>query len=410
MAFSAGMLAGLQLLGLVLPLLSLPVLARYLGVALFGQVMLAQFVVFFAVVFVDAGLNTESQRRAVVVSSSGARAQVLLDNILARAVLACMGVVAAMAIGVFMPSMPVWMVLVGLLQVLGTLAFPQWWFIARGKGVMMGLASTAGRLVSTLAIVFWVRGPDDVMLALAATCSATLISGVLTAAPIWREVRGSVANLDWGSWRTYLKAMRPTILPGFVASSSQSLPSILLGFLAGNVQVGLFTAADRLTRAAAYVGGVASQSLLNLATQWHQAGESAANDFKHNPEKIFKLTLWLSMLGVLVLVLISYWVIVLLYGEGFKDSVLVLQILAFWLGSVFLRSIRVVLSLSSKGRVIELSRLQWQEGLSILVACAAGAHWGGATGVAMAMLLVELGLWIRLHKIIRDLATVGASE
>jgi O-antigen/teichoic acid export membrane protein len=56
-----------QVVGLIIPLLTLPILARSLGVTSFGQLMLAQAVVFLGVVFVDAGFNTESQRRASLV-------------------------------------------------------------------------------------------------------------------------------------------------------------------------------------------------------------------------------------------------------------------------------------------------------------------------------------------------------
>ena len=90
-----------QVIGLIIPLLTLPILARSLGVTSFGQIMLAQAVVFLGVVFVDAGFNTESQRRASLAVDSRESQQVLVDNFIARFVCSLPILLVILIVGFF---------------------------------------------------------------------------------------------------------------------------------------------------------------------------------------------------------------------------------------------------------------------------------------------------------------------
>jgi PST family polysaccharide transporter len=141
-----------QVIGLIIPLLTLPILARSLGVISFGQLMLAQAVVFLGVVFVDAGFNTESQRRASLVVDSLESQQVLIDNFIARFVCSLPVLMLVLLVGLFVPDLPFVLVIFSLLLLLGTLIFPQWWYVARHQGLRMGIALMSGRLISALII------------------------------------------------------------------------------------------------------------------------------------------------------------------------------------------------------------------------------------------------------------------
>ncbi len=77
---SMAWLTALQALAMALPLLSMPILARALGVAAFGQVMWALGLSVLAVVWVDAGLNGESQRQVALGGSEETLANQHLDG------------------------------------------------------------------------------------------------------------------------------------------------------------------------------------------------------------------------------------------------------------------------------------------------------------------------------------------
>ena len=391
---SAGSLMVFQLLGLLLPLLTLPLLGRALGVELFGQIMLAQFVVFFGVVFIDSGFNTESQRRVAVATDEQSRLQALLDNLLARAFMACVVALVVLGAGALMPGLPMWMIGISLLHIAGTLVFPQWWFIARDEGIRMGLASTTGRLISAVLVLWLVRSPADAGIALLAASSATLFSGLMIWPKLLQAFRQHGRALDWQGYRVFMHSVRQVILSGFVSSGAQSVPTVVLGWLSGAHNVGLFSAADRLTRAAAHVAGVLGLSMLNVAARMH------TDKSEHLQQTGRRVLLWTAsacVCGVAVLMVLSKSIVVILYGVHFMGSVMVLQILAAWLGLYVFRSIWLTLQWKARGLQNQISLLQWQEGLTVIVLSVFGAWASGANGVAAGLILSELGLLLRLY-------------
>ena len=400
---SAVALTGFQILGMVLPLMTLPVLARSLGVMCFGQIMLAQFVVLFGVVFIDAGFNLESQRRVAAASDELASTQALLDNLIARALLALPVIAVVVVAGFLTPGLPVWMVLIALLHMAGTLLFPQWWFVARDEGLRMGLAMTAGRVVSAVAVLSWVRVPADAGLALLAASSASLLSGLFFVPALLQRLLGHARKLDLRGYRGYLRVVRPALVAGFVASSSQSLPAVVLGAIGGTLQVGIFSAADRLTRAAAYVAGVAGLSLLNVATRAHAASPAVAAS---QVCAILRRAAMACAVFSVCLAVMAAPVIHLLYGDNFSASVAVLQSLAVWLGLHVFRALKFTLQWKAVGCQVAIARLQLQEGLVVMLLSLIGARLGGAAGVAIALLVSELCLLLVLLRAGRRLGEV----
>lgn len=400
---SAVALTGFQILGMVLPLMTLPVLARSLGVMCFGQIMLAQFVVLFGVVFIDAGFNPESQRRVAAASDELASTQALLDNLIARALFALPVIAVVVVAGFLTPGLPVWMVLIALLHMAGTLLFPQWWFVARDEGLRMGLAMTAGRVVSAVAVLSWVRVPADAGLALLAASSASLLSGLFFVPALLQRLLGHACKLDLRGYRGYLRVVRPALVAGFVASSSQSLPAVVLGAIGGTLQVGIFSAADRLTRAAAYVAGVAGLSLLNVATRAHAAGPAVAAS---QVCAILRRAAMACAVFSVCLVVMAAPVIHLLYGDNFSASVAVLQLLAVWLGLHVFRALKFTLRWKAVGCQVAIARLQLQEGLVVMLLSLIGARLGGAAGVAIGLLVSELCLLLVLLRAGRRLGEV----
>lgn len=399
-----------QVLGMLIPLLTLPVLARALGVEVFGQVMLAQSLVLLGLVFVDAGFNTESQRRVAVAHDSLQAVQALLDNLLARAVCAAPVVVILLLIAALWPKLPLSYVGYSLCLLVGTLVFPQWWYVAKQMGWRMGVAAVAGRLFSAALILWWVHTEQDGAWAALAASLASVFSG-LWMSPVlvrgWREHRG---QLNWRSWTSYLQAVRVNVFSGFFASASSAVPVLVLGYWAGPIQTGLFSAADRLTRAAAYVLGFIEQSLMGfLASKGRSSGlpesSGAADPSPHSLGAVRKKLLWgllaVVAMGCMVMAWLAPFVLELLYGAAFSGATVLFRILLLWLFLYGARKALVSFYWSSTGALAKASRLQWLEAAWVTMACCAGAYFAAAPGVALAMCSSELlliGAFLKWHQ------------
>lgn len=390
---STAMLVIFQALGLIIPLLTLPFVARALGVAEFGKVMLAQAIVFFGVVFVDAGFNTESQRRVALAQGAAQSLQVLYDNVLARSLCSIPVVIAIVGLSFMLKDVAPPYLLVALLHIVGTLAFPQWWLIGSNMGVPMGIASTLGRLFASALTLVLVHTPEDGLWAVAASSSGTLWAGILAAPVIYKRWKTLSEPLDSGGWRSYLNAVRPTILSGFFSSASNSTPAVLLGWISGVAQVGLFTAADRLTRAAAHLIGVIEQALMGQLAQVMQ--KSAFEGQALRKKLLFGLAV-LTASGCVVVGSAAKLFVGLLYGDKFLAVTPVLQILCFWLWLYVIRRAGLLFTLSLEGNLQEVSRFQWMETLTLTLFATLGAFWAGATGVALGLVGSELTLALLL--------------
>jgi polysaccharide transporter, PST family len=376
-----------QILGLIIPILTLPVLARGLGVVVFGQVMLAQAIVFLAVLFLDSGFNVESQRRASVATTALQVHQTLVDNFIARAVCCLPVVVAALLFGYFMPNTPFFLILASLLLVCGTLLFPQWWYVAQHQGVKMGIVATVGRLLSAAAIVLWVHSPADALIAALAACSATLLSGVILLPQWWRNFKPHVALINWHSWKKYLLDVRHTIFSGFFSSASASVPVIALGAFAGSFQTGLFSAADRLTRAAAYLLSFIEQSFMGWLAKIDQQNPVQSIRIRKQVLMILACAL---LIGCSAVAIFSSWALQFLYGDSFMNAIPILQTLSLWLLVYGVRKAMLTFYWSATGDLKTVAMFQWFEAALVCLLAVCGAVWSGGLGVAVGLSISEI--------------------
>lgn len=377
-----------QALGLLIPLLTLPLLARALGVEVFGQVMLAQAWVFMGVLFIDAGFNTESQRLAAQALTELELHQVLLDNLLARAVCSVAVALCLVVVALLWPGLPLKLVLLSLPLLLGTLALPQWWLVAQHQGQRLGWAATLGRLVSALGIVLSVRSASDAPYAVAWMSVASLLSGLLLWGMGWRRYQAVRAQLDSWRWKRYLRSVRPTIFSGFFASASASTPLLLIGSIVGPQASGLYASAERLTKAAAHLLGFVEQTLMGWLNQRYPSAQA----HRQASAQLLRRIALVLLCGCALAYVLAPGVVGLLYGPHFAQATPILQWLTFWLACNGVRKAMLTFWWSATGALHTVARYQWAEALLVPLAAYAGIVGGQGVGLALGLIAVELGL------------------
>ena len=380
-------LIGFQVLGMLIPILTLPILARALGVEVFGQLMLAQSLVFLAVILLDAGFNTESQRFIALADTNEQANQILLDNLLARSVFSIPVVAVLLLTPYFFPLVSYSLILFSLPLVLGTLLLPQWWLIALHKGRVLGIFLTLGRVLSAIAIVLLVGNSSDVIWAALASSSATFISGLLLWIYLYKDLQLNFRALNYQSWKSYFQVVKTTIFSGFFSSASASVPVLFLSHFSGTTATGLFSAADRLTRAAAYVLSFIEQTLMTRIAKVLQSSPAQA---QQETRKLLQVLCSVLTLGALFNYFIAPWVVEFLYGSAFYDSVAILQILGAWLALYGIRKAMLTFWWSANGQLSVVAKFQWTEAGLIFVFSALGAYAAGAIGLSIALLGIEI--------------------
>jgi O-antigen/teichoic acid export membrane protein len=297
--------------------------------------MMAQAIILLAVIWVDSGFNVQSQQEAArTLESEVVVPQALLDNLIARSIAALKAMGVLIFVPLFIPEMTYALLLASLPLLIGTLLFPQWWLLATGRGFYMGLVTVLGRLASALLVWWLVRSNSDVLMAALAISMGSLLSGLILMSSWLVPLYRNHERLSWSSWRAYVLHIKPTLLPAFFASACAQLPVVALGAFAGTVQTGLFSAADRLTRAGGHMLSLVEQSFV---TQWLQPIANQSAILKKMRQRIFYILPFTLGIVLLIAWYLAPWVIHFLYNDRFLGAVLILRVLLLW---VWLQTVR----------------------------------------------------------------------
>lgn len=384
---SAGLI-GLQILAFGLPLLTLPILSRGLGITGFGELMLAQSLALLVALFVDAGLNAESQRQVSSSEQPAEQCQYLWANLMVRSGLALLATLLLIVLNILFDWVNPVLLAASLLQVVGTLVFPQWWLIATGHGLMMGVSLVLGRLVSALAVWLWVSDPSDLWWASLALSSSSLLAGLLLWRQVWQPLWQYHHTYQIAQARRFFQRVRPMLFSAFFAQMSSNLPVVALGQWQTLRQVGLFSAAERLVRAAAHLSTYVEQIVLSRLAQ---------PDLACIQQRFWqRRALWLLAVGLLIGGLLGQWlampVMGFLYGEAFTAAVPIFRVLLLWLMLLIFRRAWLMWTWVLDAQLHRIARLQWLETLLVSSAAVLGAIYYGGLGVAWLLCVSEVVL------------------
>lgn len=386
---NAGLLSAANLAGMALPLVALPILAQRIGPHGFGLVALSQSVGMLPVLLVDAGFNTESMR-ATGDAGDAAPLQPLLDNMLARLRIALPAALLTLLACLAIPGLPLAFAAVSLLQLAGTLLFPQWWLIATGGALQLFAMQATGRLLALIGVFAWVKTSDDALLAATLQCGGTLLSGLLFVLLRIAPRAAELPALDWQSHRQLGRRALPAVGAGFVVVLSTQAPQLVLGATVGAQQVGLYASGEKIARAAAYAVGAIDQTFIAPIARQRNA-DPARSQLAAN-----RVVLMLLLAGALIGAGIA-WASTplsnLLFGKAFSATGGLLAVFGVWLPSFVARRAFLNLKLAAHGRIDLYGRCQYAEAAAVVTLCALGATLGGAFGAALGLLAAEACTW-----------------
>ncbi len=393
----------LQVMNYAVPLATVPYLVRVLGPANYGVLAFAQAGVTYADLLTDYG-SLLSGTRAVAVDrhDSQALVRVFWRTAFARLALA---IACALVLGVLVLTTPLRasaaLYAAAFLTVIGTAAFPVWFFQGIEQMKYITAAHASARLLTVPALFLLVRHPQHYVRAAAIQGAVPVLAGILVAPVLWR-------NLGHGFYRPRLAEIAGVLREGwsaFIANSAlvfnATATITVLGLVAGPAEVGYYSAADKAIRALS--------SLLNPITQ---ALYPHLNSLKTRSQPLThqlmrRSYLWIGLLALAVSLAafaLAGPVGLALWGRGFLRSVAVLRCLSplpFLLALVNLIGIQTLLVLGLDSLV---SRSVFVCALVnvALTAWLSGGH--GALGAAVAnvtgaVLLVSALAWSARHAV-----------
>ena len=391
-----------QIANTLLPLLTVPYLARTLGVEGFGLLSWTVAATFLVVLACDSAINGTAIRALAHRQHSPTSVQrIFTATQVIRAVLALIGSCLLWAL---LAAFNAWngspfLLALAMLNVLGTLSFPTYYFLAAEQSQYTAIHHLLGRGLAVILVFILVRSPDDVAMAIALQSSATLASGIVA-----HLVRGKHSLPSYGRFsrrlaRVLVKRARPSYVPEIQMQAMGSVPVIVLGVVSGTAEAGIYALCDKLARAGYSMFQPILQAKLPGWARRYKAGEPLPLSLARVPELI-KLGAAALCAAIVMFVGAPLW-IRLIAGSKFADSPhvsSVLQILAVWMAShVVVRSMELRAYVAA-GRARHFwfamrwgLLLQW----ALLVPCS--LLWG-SLGSASAIALCEVLFVWRVSK------------
>ncbi len=385
----------------LLPLVTVPYLARVLGPDIWGLVVFAQAFGLYAMLIVDYGFLLSATRDVARHRDSAERLSEILSGVLgAKLLLAFLCICLAGLAQIFVPAlhgkgMFLWM---GIFWGIGLALNPLWFFLGLERVRLVTAINLAVQTLATVAIFALVRSPEDGWKVLGLQGIGSCLSALICLGLAYRRearFRLPTVRAAWetlrSSWRLFL--YRTAI--GLYATTN----TLVLGFLAPVQFVAFYAGADKIIkpflRLMDPITAVLNPRANNLA---YTAQSEAARLARRGTLGMFAG----GLAAALVVFLLAPPLVRLALGPGFQSAVPALRVL-----SILLPVLGISIPLSQQWMVpLGLDNLLTRITISaapihLVLAVILGSRFA-ELGVAWALVATEtyivLAIWVVLHQ------------
>jgi PST family polysaccharide transporter len=320
-------LYGLQVAQFIVPLITLPYVARVLRPSAFGLVVFAQGFAFLLVVFIDWGFGyTGTRSVAERQDDPDGLARTVQRVRGAQLLLAAASLPIALAALILIPKMtdhPEFLALAWVAAVATALA-AGWFFIGIEQPRSFTMIQLGFRILGAILTFALVRGPGDAWIVMALFTAAAVGGWIAGDVLMYRRVkflrpspRASVTEIRHGT----------TIFVGMIAATLySSFNVVLLGLFRSSADVAHFGAAERVVRVALTLLAPIAVAVLPRMMALQAAGR------RERARELLRITVAAAAGPALLitgaLVLFAPLIIRVLYGHRFVDAVPILRVLA----------------------------------------------------------------------------------
>lgn len=389
LASNFGYLMLLQIAGYVFPLITIPYLARVIGVDGFGKIAFAAAVMVWFQTVSDWGFNYTATRDVARNRDNLEKVSEIFSNVLwARIFLA---VVSFALLYLLVATVPYFnenkdILLITFLLVPGHILFPDWFFQAMERMKYITFFNLLTKALFTVLVFVFVTEKEHYIIPPLLTSLGFLLSGA------------GAMYLILGKWgvklkRPQFKAMLATIkgstdvfINNIMPNLYNSFSVVLLGFMGGSVANGLLDAGSKFINIA--------QQFMNIISRVFFPFLSRKIDQHH---LYARGSLALAAIGSLVLFMSAPLVIKLFFTEEFYESILVMQIMSASLIFQALSKVYGTNYLILKGKEKELRNITFICSVLGFAAAFPLIYFFGFLGAAINIVLTRaaLGLSIR---------------
>lgn len=321
----------LQVAGYVFPLITLPYLARVIGVDGFGKIAFAGAVIVWMQTIADWGFNFTATRDVAKNCNNLDEISRIFSNVLyARCLLLILSYFVLIILIIIIPKFreAYDVILVTSLMLIGHILYPEWFFQAMERMKYITILGVVAKLVFTIAVFLFIHEPEDYILQPLFTSLGFVISGIISLYFILGRWGIRLKRLSFSAIISTIKGSTDIFINNLMPNLYNSFSVVLLGLYGNSTMNGLYDAGKKLPTTAYQFIAVISRTFFPYLSR---------NNNKHT--LYAKMYIAIAFIASFALFVLSKPLILLFYGEAFIDSVWIMRLLSITLLFLALNSV-----------------------------------------------------------------------
>ena len=379
----------LQYANYVFPLITLPYLARVIGVEHFGQVAFAQAFIGYFAILVGYGFGYSATRQVAAERDNPERLREIFSQVIwARAFLATISLVLML---MFVESLPQKRSQLGLYLacytlVVGGVVAPEWFFQGIEKMKYITILGLGSRTIATILIFALVRHSGDyiwvpVLNGLGALCGACVGHWL-----ICRNLHLTISRPSWRGVSAQLRDGWDNFLSTVFISLYTTSNAFVLGLMTNATDVGYYAAAERVSSGVRSLWGPVPQVLYPRFVRGFGSDPTRG---RRNLRLVLLVTGCATLLLSIAGCLAAPFIVRRYLGVKFEPSIPILQILIFNVFAIGINNVLGVQGLLANRMNATVRNIVLASGILNLGLLVLFIRLYGVRGPAISVLIVE---------------------
>lgn len=385
----------------ILAFITFPYLVRVLQVENFGAVVFVQGIIQYFVLFTDYGFNLLGPKEIAQHDSIKERGKIFASIFCAKLILLLISTIVfiCMLIGAkYINDIDITLYSVVYLMVIGNVIFPIWFFQGIQQMRYITIVNIIGRFLSVACIFYFVKAPSDYILAGLFQAIVPLIAGICSWIILWKKYREvfilpkfqSVKQVFIDAWEIFTSTIAINL---YTASNI-----VFLGLLTNNTIVGYFSGAQKIIQNI--------NQLISPVTQaiYPYVSKTASNSKNEALKFLRKIVLILgggNFIGSILIFIFAEWIVDILLGAGYEQSVLLLRILAFLPFIISLSNIFGIQTMLVFGMKKQFNKVLLSAAIVNTVIVLPMIYFYQAIGVSVSMTITEIFVTLSMYYILK---------
>lgn len=310
----------LQVAGYVFPLITMPYLARVIGVEGFGKIAFAMAVMVWIQTIADWGFNLTATRDVAQNRDDANKVSEIFSNVLwARCLLMGLSFVVLLLLIVAIPTFREnWEVLlVSFLIIPGHILFPDWFFQAIEKMKYITVLNVLTKLIFTLAIFVFIKEPGDYILQPLLSALGFAVSGVIALYIILRRWGYTLYAPKFGTIIETIRSSTDVFINNLAPNLYNSLSVVLLGIFSGGIANGIYDGANKFINIVCNILNALTRAFFPFLARK-----------KEHFSMYVKIVLSIAVVTSAAMWFAAPWLVDILLSPEFSESVIPIRILS----------------------------------------------------------------------------------